>query len=299
MRIWGGSRQAEKAYSLVPNFICPYMRLSLEGALNGEFQFLSGIVQGYTCDVACGVVNIFRENFPLELCHSLPLPYNDNRDARAFLRAGLEELSMKLEGMGGKISEKSLEDSLGLYDDIRSMLQEVFAARSRGTSPLSSSDGLSVVQSYFVTPPEEYVEMLRTLQAYLEDAPARAREGMPVVVSGSVVEDENALAVIEGLGFRITADDLCTGQRGFTPAAGTGDNPMERLMDRIKKRLPCPSRSHPRDRVPLLCGTGQVYGRQGCGVPVPEVLFTPPGRPSAGCTGTQGGAHPEHHHRDG
>jgi len=263
VRIWGGVRKAEQAYSLVPSFICPFMRLSLEGALNKEFAFLSGIVQGYTCDVACGVANIFRENFPMELVHSLPLPYNDNEEARGFLSAGLQELFMKLRRIGGAVSEKSLHDSLELYDDIRSQLALLFAARSMPASPLSASDMHSVVQSYFVTPPGDYVKMLRGLLAELREAPACPNEGIPIVVSGSVVEDGSALAVIEDLGFRIVADDLCTGQRGFTPSAGTGDGPMERLMDRIMKRSGCPSRSHPRDRVPVLGDLIRASGARG------------------------------------
>lgn len=252
VRIWGGTGQVEKAYSLVPNFICPYMRLSLEGALHNEFSFLSGIVQGYTCDVACGAVNIWKDNFSLELCHSLPLPYNDNQDARVFLRAGIEELAVKLTRIGGSITDESLKDSLALYEEIRTILAWIFKIRAQGNLPLTAGDVLSVVQAYFVTPPEEYLGMLKALMVYLKDAPVSIAPGTPVLVSGSVVEDAQAFTIIERLGFKVVADDLCTGQRGFIPIAGQGEEPMERLTDRIMNRFPCPSRSHPRVRVPLL-----------------------------------------------
>ncbi len=252
VRIWGGTGRIEKAYSLVPNFICPYMRLSLEGALNNEFSFLSGIVQGYTCDVACGAVNIWKDNFNLELCHSLPLPYNDNRDAREFLRAGIGELACKLTRIGGSLTDESLKDSLELYGEIRTILAWLFELRAQGNLPLRAGDVLSVVQAYFVTPPEEYLEMLKALVVYLKGAPASITPGIPVLVSGSVIEDAQAFTIMEGLGFKVVADDLCTGRRGFIPRAGLGETPMERLIDRVMNRFPCPSRSHPRERVPLL-----------------------------------------------
>jgi len=50
IRIMGDKGPVEKAYSLAPDFICPYMKRSLEKALAGEYDFLSGIIQGYTCD---------------------------------------------------------------------------------------------------------------------------------------------------------------------------------------------------------------------------------------------------------
>jgi benzoyl-CoA reductase/2-hydroxyglutaryl-CoA dehydratase subunit BcrC/BadD/HgdB len=252
VRIWGGTGRIEKAYSLVPNFICPYIRLTLEGALNNEFSFLSGIVQGYTCDVACGAVNIWKDNFSLELCHSLPLPYNNNQDAREFLRAGIEELTCKLTRMGGSLTDESLRDSLELYEEIRTILAWLFERRAQGNLPLSAGDVLSVVQAYFVTSPEEYLGMLKALIEFLKDTPVSIASGTPVLISGSVVEDAQAFTIIEGLGFKVVADDLCTGRRGFIPNAGLGETPMERLMDRIMNRFPCPSRSHPSERVPLL-----------------------------------------------
>ena len=263
VRIWGGSRGVQKAYSLVPSFICPYMRLSLEGALEGEFRFLSGIVQGYTCDVACGVVNIFRGNFGMELVHNLALPYNDNPDARRFLRSGLEELCEKLSRMGGMITETSLEESVRLYEGIRSILAGLFALQSQGVFPLSAADLWAVVSSYFVTPPREYLDMISGLDGHLKDAAPCRPEGIPVVVSGSVLEDEGALAVVEGSGFRVAADDLCTGRRGFLPTAGQGQSPMERMVDRLMNRLPCPSRSHPRDRIPGLLRLVEESGAKG------------------------------------
>ena len=252
VRIWGGTGQIEKAYSLVPNFICPYIKLSLEGALNKEFSFLAGIVQGYTCDVACGAVNIWKDNFSLELCHSLPLPYNDNQDARDFMRAGIEELACRLTRIGGSVTDESLKDSVALYEEIRTILAWIFKRRAQGNLPLTAGDVLSVVQAYFVTPPEEYLGMLKDLMVYLKGAPVSIAPGTPVLVSGSVVEDAQAFTIIERLGFKVVADDLCTGQRGFMPITGQGETPMERLIDRIMKRFGCPSRSHAKVRVPLL-----------------------------------------------
>ncbi|MEZ4577583.1 MAG: 2-hydroxyacyl-CoA dehydratase family protein [Desulfobacterales bacterium] len=45
-RIW----TREKAFQHVPDFICPYMKRALEKSLTGDYDFLSGLVQGYSCD---------------------------------------------------------------------------------------------------------------------------------------------------------------------------------------------------------------------------------------------------------
>jgi len=44
VRIYGGTIRVEQAGNLVPNFVCPYMRTSLERALRGEYKYLSGVM---------------------------------------------------------------------------------------------------------------------------------------------------------------------------------------------------------------------------------------------------------------
>ncbi|MCU0577679.1 MAG: 2-hydroxyacyl-CoA dehydratase family protein [Desulfobacterota bacterium] len=263
VRIWGGTGQAEKAYNLVPNFICPYMRLGLDKALNGEFGFLTGIVQGYTCDVACGLVNVWKGNIPARIYHSVPLPYNDSPESRIFLKAAMGELVQKLSGSGGRYSEAALEASLELYGRIRGVLSALYENRMQGLLPLSSADLNIVVQAYFVTPPEEFLAMLRRLVHDLNAGDTSARDGLPVLISGSLVEDEKVLSLIEDLGFIVTADDLCTGLRAFTPVTGPGEGPMDRLAARIMKRFPCPSRSRPAQRIPLLLDLIRASGAKG------------------------------------
>ena len=92
IRISGEPERVEKAYAHVPDFICPFMKLSMEQAANGKYDFLKGIVQGYTCDIACGVINIWKANFAGNIFHTVPIPYNDTPDARSYYRANLEEL---------------------------------------------------------------------------------------------------------------------------------------------------------------------------------------------------------------
>jgi benzoyl-CoA reductase subunit C len=253
VRIWGGTGCTEEAHTFVPSFICPFMRQSLEKALHGEFDFLTGLVQGYTCDVACGMLNIWRENIPLELYHSMALPYNDNASSRSFLRSSLVDLSTTLSRIGGRFTDYSLETSLDLYASMRSILAQLAEMRMMGTLPLTAGDFLSVVQAGFSLDPEEYLVMLKDLMKSLEHSDkGPAEHGFPVLVSGSVIDNPDTFSLMEELGFRIVSDDLCTGYRNFTPVSGKGNSPMERLIDRIMNRFPCPSRSHPRDRIPLL-----------------------------------------------
>ncbi len=252
LRITGGIDRVSKADSLTPNFICPFMRLAMERALEGDYAHLSGIVQGYTCDVACGLVNIWEENLGGDIFHSLPLPYNRSESARQFFRASLMELLDRLESIGGSFSMERLEGSLALYGKIRRIVLDLYGQRYEQSFPLPAADFLTLIQAGFLIPPEDYLVLLEDLKKRCDPGEYPPREGVPVLVSGSLIEEPRVLRVLEESGGRVVSDDLCTGFRHFYPAAGEGHTPLDQVVDRYLNRFPCPSRSRARERVPLL-----------------------------------------------
>ena len=253
VRIMGGPGSVSAAESLSPAFICPYMKRALAKALRQEFDFLSGIVQGYTCDVACGVTRVWEQNIKGELFHTIPLPYNDNTDARGFLRSEIRQLIDKMQAIGGRFSEDALEESLRLYSDIRESMLELYRMRYDRRVPLSASQFLCVVLAGFVTPPEEYRSMVEELLERISNAPSpRTDDSVPVLVSGSLIEEPAVLDILEQSGGKVVADDLCTGLRNFQPPSGEGGDSIERLIDRHINRFPCPARSRATERAVLL-----------------------------------------------
>lgn len=264
VRIIGGAGSVEKAYNLVPDFICPFMKRALEKALDGEYRFLSGVVQGYTCDVACGMVNIWAENIGGALYNTWALPYNDTPAARACLRAEMAVFIAKAALAGAQFTPERLAASLDLYAAIRQRVLDLFEPLGGGPPLLSAVERHVVVQAGFVTPPEIFRDLLEDLAEEAIPASAPSCSGVPIMVSGSLVESPGVLAEMERLGARIVADDLCTGYRHLIPADGVGDDPRERLIDRYLNRFPCPSRCRAEDRLPLLLARIERTGA--CGV---------------------------------
>jgi benzoyl-CoA reductase/2-hydroxyglutaryl-CoA dehydratase subunit BcrC/BadD/HgdB len=264
VRILGESGPLQKVHTLAPSFICLYMRRALEKALAGKYNHLSGLVQAYTCDVACGLSNIWSENIRLEFYHTLPLPYNRNPEARVFFRSVLQELIEKLNARTGQFSLETLAQSLQLYQRIRGLLLDLYERRSTGRLDLTAKDLLVVVLAGFVTPPETYLDHLeRFVREMPGQAVMRETRGFPVLVSGSLIEDPSILETLEALGFRVMADDLCTGLRSFYPLTGQGNDPLDCIIDRYFHHFPCPARHRAKDRFPLLMDLVQRAGAKG------------------------------------
>jgi benzoyl-CoA reductase/2-hydroxyglutaryl-CoA dehydratase subunit BcrC/BadD/HgdB len=160
-------------------------------------------------------------------------------------------LITKLEQAGGTYSHQRLADALDLYGRIRSRMADLYAKRYERRVSLSAADFLYVVQAGFITPPERYFTMLEELLQTLPDD-FNPRKGIPVLVSGSLVEEPLMLQILEESGGMVVADDLCTGLRNFVPAYGKGNDPLEQLIDRTMNRFPCPSRASAEERLPRL-----------------------------------------------
>jgi len=250
VRITGGYGNTDKAYQHVPDFICPYMKRALEKALDGRYDYISGLIQGYTCDAACGMVNIWKDALKLDWVHSIPIPYNDTPESSDYFKAVLDELVQNLSAFGGDFSDSALNGSLNLYHRIRKIQYTLYQQRYQGKSNFTASDLMTIMDAGDVVPPEDYLCLLEDLSKRLPNHRRNQhhRFPVPVLVSGSLIERPEVMDMIESSGGRIVADDLCNGLRQIFPTDGKGETPMDRLIHRTLNRFPCPSRSRATDR---------------------------------------------------
>jgi benzoyl-CoA reductase/2-hydroxyglutaryl-CoA dehydratase subunit BcrC/BadD/HgdB len=249
VRVWGGPGPLEKATARIPDFICPFMKRSLEKALNGEYAYLSGIIDGYTCDAACGLANIWAETVGGDLFKVLPLPYNDSPEARRFFRDVLEDLAEALVQTGGAFSETALGAAIATRDRIGRRLREFYRLRYDRRLPLNAAGLWTVSQAGFGLPPAEYLSLLNDLSRAVQDAEPKPETGLPVLVSGSLIESAAVLQTIERCGGQVVADDLCTGLRAFERSNAASGSPFDQLMDRHFNRAACASRVRAQDRL--------------------------------------------------
>jgi benzoyl-CoA reductase/2-hydroxyglutaryl-CoA dehydratase subunit BcrC/BadD/HgdB len=263
VRIFGGSGRVDRAYHLAPQFICPPLLRSLEMALSGKYDFLAGIIQGYTCDVVCGMVNIWRENFPKALYHTLPIPYNHSPDGMAFFRSAIMELTEKLGEAGNSFHITALAESLDLYDRIRRLVLDLYEWRYEGRLPLTAAELYDVIQAFFIMPPVEYLDALQALHDTLKNSGPSKSSGVPILLSGSYIEDPKIFDILESSGMHIVADDLCTGLRPFHIPEINGQDPLTRLMNRYTRRIACPSRCRAEERLPYLKNLIHASGAKG------------------------------------
>ena len=263
VRVSGGATRIEKANTLVPSFVCPYLRASLVHALNGRYDYLAGVITAYTCDAACGMINIWEENVPAEFFQTIPLPYHTNAPATEFFRETMRELAEGLTAAGGAVDDSSLARSLDLFGEIRASLRELYELRYDNRLALSGREFYTVLEACLCLPPEESLPLMTALVRSAQEGNTSSRPGIPILISGSLIEDMRIFDAVEKAGGRTAADDLCTGYRFIEPADGSGPTPMDRLIDRYQRRFPCPARSVVGERTDPIRGLIERSGARG------------------------------------
>jgi benzoyl-CoA reductase/2-hydroxyglutaryl-CoA dehydratase subunit BcrC/BadD/HgdB len=263
VRLRGGPGTVEKAYAHVPDFICPYLKRCMENATDGRYDFLSGLVQGYTCDAACGVVNIFGDVVDLELIHTVPLPYADGEAARRYFHGVITTLAQKLNAMGGRFSNDALQNSIALYEKIYKIIDHLYQQRLDGDLSIDAGGLQTIMDAGDLLTPEDYLRMLENLPKIPAGPVLSANNGCPVIISGSLIESLDIFDLIASAGGRVVADDLCTGWRRAYPDYGHSEDSVDRLFYRHCTRRPCPSRSLAVDRSRVLTDLAARSGAKG------------------------------------
>lgn len=122
---------------------------------------------------------------------------------------------------------------------------------------------MTLVDAGALMPPDHYLSMVRNFMDQLPLDPPIIKDGFPVLVSGSLIEDPGVLDIIESSGGRVVSDDLCNGFRQMFPPDGIGETPMDRAIDRYMNRFSCPARSRAVDRSRRLLGLARDSGARG------------------------------------
>lgn len=242
VRIWGLADDYHKADALLQPYICPPVRHMMAMGLEGRYDFLDGIIHCYTCDATCGLYNIWVRNLHPQLSHLVSLPYVSINESRQYALAEFAVLIEKLESFTGReFSEESLERTIALYNEARSLMKEVYGLKASGL-PVSYADIYSMNVCGQVLPVEmmiehlvEYVEEVREMQPQ----PGGNRR---LLLTGSVITDIPLMEFIEGTGARIVADDTCLGLRLLNGQIADGP-PLESLAEYYLSRPPCASRA--------------------------------------------------------
>jgi len=242
VRLWGDGKNHERADTLLPTYICPPARNIMAMGLAGDYDFLDGVIHSYTCDATCGLFNIWCRNLKPAFSFLLSPPYMNTDEAAAYCIAEFEALIAALEDYTKKrFSAGRLQDSINLYDAARERIGAIYRANQNGAA-VRYLDLYQMNLALQVLPIERVVPFYDGYLSNVRMSPGKGAKHR-IMISGSVVSDQDILERIEALGGDIVADDTCLGYRLVQQRVPPREDPLSALAHYYLDRPPCSSRA--------------------------------------------------------
>jgi bzd-type benzoyl-CoA reductase N subunit len=251
IRIVGYSREKEldegTAYLYVNN--CSFSRSCLQLGLQGDYDFLDGVVGGSTCDGARRLFDLWRAYIGTPFHHVLTIPRKYTEKAHSLYLYEVEQFTRHLEEfIGFKISDKALLASINLYNETRQLLMQLYEYRKRDNPPITGAETMEVLNASFRMPKEVFNEWLKGLLEEIAESGNSHKHRARLMLVGSVLTNTEFIKSIEDQGGLVVTDELCTSTRYWTDPVIIDDKKSlrEAVARRYLNNFPC-ARMFPSD----------------------------------------------------
>jgi bzd-type benzoyl-CoA reductase N subunit len=250
-RVSGDNEELElkKAEAYLYINTCSFARTGFQLAIEGQYDFLEGLVTAETCDGARRLHDVwlrYRKNN--SFMHIFYIPRKWTERAHKFYRAELEGLRRKLgQFVGKEIDDEALSHSIRVYNRSRELLHRLYEMRKRDNPPITGAETLEVVKAGMRIPREQYNKSLEKLVDELERTDRQINKKVRLMILGSILHNSEWITAIESLDAVVVTDELCTGTRYFWNLVDTDLAPIEALDRYYLNRPPC-ARFQPSDR---------------------------------------------------
>lgn len=230
LKIQGAAVEGRQAEARFGSYLCSIVKSSLELALSERVQ-LDLFVSHPICDVARNLAAIWERNVDYP-CRILYLPQNANssysaqylRDEYARILALIEEIA------GRRVTDDDLRASLGVFNENRRLLREMYAIKRETPWLLSVDEAYALMAIGGRIPREEHNAMLAAALPGIRARTARQQDRMRVVFEGGFCEQPppDLLRAI-GQSCYVVDDDLLIGLRWIEADVETDGDPMLNL----------------------------------------------------------------------
>jgi len=264
VRVLGSLEPSRLADVYLPVNVCSFAKSCFNRALKGEYSLLDGYVVSNSCDNQNKIYDLWRHHTTIHKTYFINTPHSTTENA---LRFFCEELGRFKEWLMKsfeiEISEQNLKNAIKVFNENRRLLKQVYELRKQNPPLVSGSEALEIVLSSMMIPKNEHNKLLKALLDEIEGRGNPPKEGMRLLVSGSVMGDSELLRLIESVGGSVVADDLCTGSRYFWNLVRKGREPMMAIAERYLHKVPCPFMYSSEERFRHVREMAKLFGVEG------------------------------------
>jgi benzoyl-CoA reductase subunit C len=231
-KVRGAPVETVQAASRFGSYLWSILKTSLELALSDRVE-MEMFVTHPICDAARNLGAIWGRNFSYP-CEILYLPQNANSGhAAEYLRGEYDRLKQQVEQIAGrKITDEALRESLGVFNENRALLRELYALKREEPWRFSSDEAYVLTAIGGLVPREEHNALLQTVLPMLRERETKQQDKIRVVFEGGFCE-QPPLDMIRMIGKScyVVDDDFLIGLRWILEDIPLEGDPLHNLAE--------------------------------------------------------------------
>ncbi|MBQ9042014.1 MAG: 2-hydroxyacyl-CoA dehydratase [Eggerthellaceae bacterium] len=232
--VWGCMGTPNEARKYFPPFYCSICQTTLEMALVGMLDGLSG----YMTTALCDTQRAASQNWRAAVGNDIPLifvsqPQNRASDfGRAYVVESYAQVAHEVEECAhGIIDDENLGAAIKLYNEWRAAMREFVKLAGAHPAEVGVQTRLAVIKAGYFMDKAEHLPMVRELNGALAALPESTGVFKRVVLSGIFENIPAITEMLDEMGYAVVADDLAKESRAFAMNVPEDEQPLQALAD--------------------------------------------------------------------
>ncbi len=222
--------------------VCSFTRQCFDKALNGDFDFLDGVIFMNGCDHNRRMYDNWRyAGIKPDFLFMLSVPHTMADTSIQAYKEDLLVLKAAIESQFGvTITEDKLKDAIRLYNRKRQLLSQLSEARKKKNVPIKGSEFLSIMLAITALPIDTVIKMLEAVLAEIDGRVVNSDSDLRIFLSAACMEEVDHIRLIEDGGSVVVADKICLGAPHFNTLVDETTSPFDAMAKRYLTHLSCP-----------------------------------------------------------
>lgn len=215
-RITGAPIPLHLSKTYLSGNLCSSVQSIMECALNGDYDFLDGIIIGASTDATKRLYDAWIRYIKTPFSHLLDIPKFVNQNAIIHYTESIRYLIKDIEKyFSVSMNDSHLEDAVVICNKTRQLLTDLNNLRKAETPPVTSQQFLEICKLAMTTNKKEFNDSLESLLTRIKVEKGREVK-FRILLTGSFQDQQWLLDVITEKGGLVVCEDFCTRMRYFS-----------------------------------------------------------------------------------
>lgn len=232
-RVMGAPVSLSTSKAYMSGNICSSIQSILECELNGDYEFLDGMIIGASTEATKRLYDAWLRYAKTPFCHFFDIPKFINESAIThYMQSSymlIEEIQNKFKT---KVTESALKEAIFISNKMRALLTKLNDLRKTDNPPITSQQFLEVCKLSMTCDKNEFNSSLENVMDTMAANDEKGKKKYRIVITGSFQDQAWLLDLVEQRNATVVCEDLCTRLRYFSGLTSTSTDPIRAVADR-------------------------------------------------------------------